>query len=241
LRIAMPIHHKMLSPRAVAVLLILALKVVVAGASWAGRIDVGRGGAPMPAPQVALDDGWHPATLPPLELYFVGIGDLRPGLLDELVDYFGHRFGIRIGTLSPLMFDPVAFDTTRRQSVADELIAAVRRRYPGVVRQERTRIIAVTPYDMYMRAMANEWTFTFSLRSPDKHSAVVSYARMDPLNLGMPPSESTLRTRLRKMVMKNIGIMFFGLGASDNPRSVMYRNILGVDDLDRMTEFVVPR
>jgi hypothetical protein len=50
---------------------------------------------------------------------------------------------------------------------------------------------------------------------------------MDPRNLGMPPSESTLRTRLRKMVM----IMFFGLGASDNPRSVMYGNILGVDDL----------
>jgi predicted Zn-dependent protease len=185
----------------------------------------------MPAPQVAVGDGWHPATLPTLELYFVGIGDLRPGLLDELVDYFGHRFGIRIGTLSPLMSDPVTFDATRRQTVADELIAAVRRRYPGVVRQERTRIIAVTPNDMYMRAMTNEWTFTFSLRSPDKHSAVVSYARMDPLNLGMPPSESTLRTRLRKMVMKNIGIMFFGLGASDNPRSVMYGNILGVDDL----------
>jgi hypothetical protein len=102
----------------------------------------------MPAPQVAVGDGWHPATLPTLELYFVGIGDLRPGLLDELVDYFGHRFGIRIGTLSPLMADPVTFDTTRRLSVA----AAVRRRYPGVVRQDRTRIIAVTPN---MRAMAD--------------------------------------------------------------------------------------
>lgn len=195
----------------------------------------------MPALQLSADDGWRPTTVPALELYFVGIGDLRPGLLDELVDYFAQRFGIRINTLSPLMFDRVTFDPTRRQIVADELIAAVRRRHPALVREERTRIIAVTSYDMYMRAMANEWTFTFSLRSPDKHSAVVSYARMDPLNLGMPPSESTLRARLRKMIMKNIGIMFFGLGASDNPRSVMYRNILGVDDLDRMTEFVIPR
>jgi predicted Zn-dependent protease len=210
-------------------------------ASRAGVSNWGGRDAPKPALQVLPGDGWHPATVPALELYFVGIGDLRPGLLDELVDYFGHRFGIRIGILSALMFDRVTFDPTRRQIVADELIAAVRRRYPDVARQERTRIIAVTPYDMYMRAMATQWTFTFSLRSPDKHSAVVSYARMDPLNLGMPPSESTLRARLRKMVMKNIGIMFFGLGASDNPRSVMYRNILGVDDLDRMTEFVLPR
>jgi len=48
-------------------------------------------------------------------------------------------------------------------------------------------------------------------------------------------------SRIIARALKNIGIMFFGLGASDNPRSVMYRNILGVDDLDRMTEFVLPR
>jgi hypothetical protein len=145
-------------------------------ASRAGVSNWGGRDAPKPALQVLPGDGWHPATVPALELYFVGIGDLKPGLLDELVDYFGHRFDIRIGILSPLMFDRVTFDPTRRQIVADELIAAVRRRYPDVARQERTRVIAVTPYDMYMRAMATQWTFTFSLRSPDKHSAVVSYA-----------------------------------------------------------------
>jgi len=43
------------------------------------------------------------------------------------------------------------------------------------------------------------------------------------------------------MVTKNIGIMYFGLPASDNPRSVLFRNILGVDDLDRMTEEFSPK
>jgi len=48
-------------------------------------------------------------------------------------------------------------------------------------------------------------------------------------------------SRIIARALKNIGIMFFGLGASDNPRSVMYRNISGVAVLDKMKEFVLPR
>ena len=43
------------------------------------------------------------------------------------------------------------------------------------------------------------------------------------------------------MITKNIGIMYYGLPASPNPRSVMYNDILGVDDLDRMTEDFNPK
>lgn len=94
---------------------------------------------------------------------------------------------------------------------------------------------------MYMKAMRDRWRFTFSLRSRDRRVAVVSYARMDPKNLGEPADAEVLQSRLRKMVLKNIGIMYFGLPASGNPRSVLYGNILGVDDLDRMTEEFDPK
>ena len=84
-------------------------------------------------------------------------------------------------------------------------------------------------------------SFTFSLRSRDQRMAVVSYARMDPANLGDPPDDQLLMTRLRKMIAKNVGIIVYGLPPSRNPRSVLYGNILGVDDLDRMTEEFDPR
>lgn len=64
---------------------------------------------------------------------------------------------------------------------------------------------------------------------------------MDPVAYGQPPNEELLRSRLRKMVMKDIGIMYYGLPLSNDPRSVMYRNILGIDDLDRMTEHFAPK
>jgi predicted Zn-dependent protease len=117
----------------------------------------------------------------------------------------------------------------------------VRFRHPTLAKNPRTRVIGITPYDMYMEAMREQWAFTFSLRSADQRLAVISYARMDPANLGDVPDTTLLRSRLRKMVTKNIGIMYFGLAVSDNPRSALFRNILGVDDLDRMTDDFSPK
>jgi hypothetical protein len=64
---------------------------------------------------------------------------------------------------------------------------------------------------------------------------------MDPAYLGITPGEELLRSRLRKMVLKNIGIMYYGLPVSRDPRSVLYGNVLGPDDLDYMSEFFEPR
>jgi predicted Zn-dependent protease len=71
--------------------------------------------------------------------------------------------------------------------------------------------------------------------------AVVSYARMDPAYLGITPDEELLRSRLRKMIFKNIGMMYYSLPVSRDPRSVLYGNVLGLDDLDYMSEFFEPR
>jgi hypothetical protein len=66
------------------------------------------------------------------------------------------------------------------------------------------------------------------------HLAVLSTARMGP---EPGPFGHQLETaRLRKMVTKYIGVMYFGLPQSSDPRSVLYGNILGVPDLDAMGE-----
>jgi hypothetical protein len=64
---------------------------------------------------------------------------------------------------------------------------------------------------------------------------------MSPETAGPSASEEVLQGRLRKMVTKNIGIMYYGLPLSAAPRSVMYGNILGVEELDYMSEFFDPR
>ena len=183
---------------------------------------------------------WVPKETPQRDLYFAAIGDVPPAWLNDLTWHFEKRFGTRITLLPGLALDRVTFDPTRSQTVADELISAIRQRYATLARDDRARVIGVTPYDMYTRETASRWQFAFSLRSGDDHVAVVSYARLDPVTLGEPPDAERLRSRLRKMVAKNIGIMYYGLPLSHDPRSVLYGQIGGVDELDRMTEYFEP-
>jgi predicted Zn-dependent protease len=180
-------------------------------------------------------------TSPQRDLYFVAIGDVPRGLVNNLASHFERKFGISILVLKPLRLEPTATDPERRQAVADRLIRAIRSTYPTLDRNPQARVIGITSSDMFMEALREQWKFTFSLRSSDRRFAVVSYARMDPAYFGQPPDEHQLQGRLRKMVAKNIGIMYFGLPASDNPRSALFRNVLGLDDLDRMTEEFNPK
>lgn len=188
----------------------------------------------------ALVEGARAQPAPKPELYFVAIGDVPAGMMGALVPHFEEKFGVSIRTLSPIGFDRVTFDPERSQVVADRLIQAVRYRHATLAKNPSTRVIGITPLDMYMEAMREQWSFTFSMRSRDRRFAVVSYARMNPVNLGEAPDDDLLRSRLRKMVAKNIGIMYFGLPVNDDPRSALFRNVLGVDDLDRMTEEFSP-
>jgi predicted Zn-dependent protease len=195
---------------------------------------------PRPADTV-LSEGWVPKEIPHADLYFVAIGDVPVSLMSDMASHFKEKFSMRITVLPALSFDRVTFDPVRSQTVADELITAVRQRYVRLARDGRTRVIGVTPDDMYMLAMAKQWQFTFSLRSSDEHVAVVSYARMDPSSLGARPDPGRFTARLHKMVAKNIGIMYYGLPISQDPRSVLYGQIGGVDELDLMTEYFEPQ
>ena len=50
-------------------------------------------------------------------------------------------------------------------------------------------------------------------------------------------TDSTRRMqRIQKMITKNLGILYYGLPQSDDPGSVLYKSILGPDDLDRASE-----
>ena len=180
-------------------------------------------------------------TKSPLQLYFVAVGDVPRDLLDHLIVTFQSRFGLALTILMPMTFDEAAYDPGRRQMVAEDIISAIRRRHLKLARDPHARVICITPFDMYTQSMRDEWVFSFSRRSQDRRFGIVSYARMDPAHLGDPPDENLLRTRLRKMITRNIGIMYYGLPTSSDPRSALYRDILGVDDLDRMTEDFNPK
>ena len=75
------------------------------------------------------------------------------------------------------------------------------------------------------------WNYAYGLRSKGTH-AVVSSARLN----AMFADEAKQMERLRKIVTKDLGILYYGLAPSEDPKSVLYREILGPQDLDRVSE-----
>lgn len=164
---------------------------------------------------------------------FVPVGEFPAASVEHLVAHYRGRYGLAIETLGAVPLEPAAVDLLRQQLVAEELIALVKRHHPRLAGDPEAILIGLTPYDMYIREYT--WQFAFAWRQ-DGRFAVISSARMDPVNFGEPADAELLHGRLRKIVSKNIGMMHYRLPQSTDRNSVLYGPILSLDDLDSIGE-----
>lgn len=181
-------------------------------------------------------DGQKPPPPRPRKVYFVPLGSFPEERLAALQRHYESRLGLKIHTVAPIHLEPSVIDDTRRQLIAEELIALIRRTYPVLVNDFGVAIIGLTAEDMYIKTVS--WNFAFAYRDEDHFAriAVVSSARMDPALYGEPPDVARLEERFRKVVTKNIGLMYYHLPPSRDRHSVMFGKILGIGDLDRVRE-----
>ena len=167
------------------------------------------------------------------KLYFVSLGDFSSPPLRELINYYKRKSGLSIVILPALPVEPATFDAHRHQLIAEDLVELIKRRYPKLAQDPNATVIGLTEKDMYIREKT--WQFAFSYRMGG-HFAVVASARMNPVNFGEPANAELLHCRVRKMIMKNIGLLYYQLPQSNNPKSVLYSNILGLEELDNVSE-----
>jgi YD repeat-containing protein len=166
-------------------------------------------------------------------VYFVHLGEPMAIDLEALREYYQQTLGLKVTILPPLPLDPGDFDSERRQFVAERVIASMRQRLSKVAQDRTASVIGILEQDMYI-ASAN-WRYAFSWRA-DGRFAVVSSARMMSSN-GTGETDTTLLTsRVRKMLTKSIGLLVYRLPLSDDPTSVLYRNVGGVEELDVMQD-----
>src|SRR5262249_29413400 len=144
---------------------------------------------------------------PVAQVYLVPVGAFPGELLDDLLGYYRTKLRLTIRKLPPLNLDATVLDYGRQQLVAEELISLTKQRLPDLARDPHAVVIALVGYDLYIRGYSWQWAFSYR---QDRRFAVVSIARMDPRNWGEPDDPEQLRTRLRKMVSKNLGLMYYG-------------------------------
>jgi len=188
-------------------------------------------------------------------VYVVPLDDFPVSTVTRLQHDYRARYGLTVDVLPRLdVPDDAAFDAGRQQLVAQELIALIKRSRPDLASEPRVTLIGLTREDMYIRGV--NWRFALG-RYEEGRFGVISDARMDPAlypsgpackvilrallkRIGIPytsPTDPDLRyTRLRKMTMRYIGFLHLRLPPSNDRKSVLYRPILGVDDLDAIGE-----
>jgi YD repeat-containing protein len=148
-------------------------------------------------------------------------------------DYYRQTLGLDVTVLPSIDIADDAFDRARGQLVAESVVASMRRSLPVSPEDPEAIVLGVVEQDMYIAEL--NWNYAFSFRADDRF-ALVSTARMVPSFQVLWPRHDLVRSRLRKMLNKNIGILVYRLPLNDDPTSVMYGNVDSVGDLDNMQE-----
>ena len=178
-----------------------------------------------------------PAALNELEgrgtVYLVPIGKSQSLISSDLLAFYRTKYGLELKVLAPVAVPAWARGELRNQLIAEELVEAMKRTYPQYAHDPDAILIGITDQDMYISE--SKWQYAFSDRVEEKY-AVISTARLDPVFWKQKPSPEDLARRLRKMLSKDIGLLYFHLQQSRNYSSVLYDYIDGVEDLDDMGE-----
>lgn len=169
-------------------------------------------------------------------VYLMPIGKVPAGLVGSLTRYCSETFEIVCVATPEVRLDARLIDRKRKQLVAEELLVVARAAAPLVSDSDMSLVIGLTATDMYTKE--RNWRFAFASREGYR-SAVISYSRMDNTNYNLPADQDLLEARIRKMIAKTIGLQLFRLDLNDNPRSVLYRAVMGLRDLDAIDESTV--
>ena len=169
---------------------------------------------------------------PAARVYLVPIEDFPVNRAAAIAEHFRAKFGVRIEVAPRVAWPEGAYVERRRQMNSAAMLSRLESIYAS--RGHSAVAIGLTTRDMFNPEV--NWRYVFSYRS-SKRVAVVSPARMSGGCMGLVRAdESRIMARLRKMVGKNIGILYFGLPLSTDPASMLYGDIGGPQELDAMSE-----
>jgi predicted Zn-dependent protease len=175
-----------------------------------------------------------PAQAQKPKIYFVPIGNFPDEQLQPLVENYRKKYKLEITIVNGISVDPATRDASRQQLMAETLAAGLRSNVPEAASDKGSIVIGFTSEDIY--PTSKNWQFVFGWRDSSARTAVVSTARLNLVDIAQPMTPDTPGTRMRKIATKDLGILYFGLPQSNNPNSVLYNQIMGIEELDAVGE-----
>jgi YD repeat-containing protein len=165
-------------------------------------------------------------------VFIVPLGQAQGLGLDQLPEFYRERYGLSVELLETIPLEPKTLNTARKQLIFEELVGLMRRRLPHLASEKSAFLIGVTDEDMYIRSV--NWDFAYTAYARAERAGVVSSHRFVPEPLA--GNETLLRARVRKMISRTMGFVVFKLPESDDPSSVMFRDLYGSASADLMSD-----
>src|SRR5581483_9721062 len=152
-------------------------------------------------------------------------------VLEGLPEFYKEHFGLEVIVSSPVVLEDSVWDRTRDQLIAEQLVDFMRMKLPHLARDEKAVLIAVTGEDMYFRE--RNWGFTYTYWDGDRGGAV-STARFAVSEEEKP--DARVNARVRKMISRVIGMLALRLPRSEDPTSVLAKELYGSFSADLMSD-----
>jgi len=164
-------------------------------------------------------------------------GQVDPDLMTHLAEYYRERYGITVLIAPPREIRDDVVDDARGQVSTDDLLDDLLLSSGGSLAGPDASFIGVTPVDVYMEEERFDWVFgARKTATTGVQYGVISTFRMNPEFWGEPADDELYRSRVRKMVSRYVGLLYFGLANSEDPRSPLYNRISGLPALDGVSE-----
>jgi len=162
-------------------------------------------------------------------VYFVAIGGLPQTNIGNLADYFQKKYRIPIKVLPTVSL----IQNSPGRPLAGGLVELMKGENPKIASNPKAIMIGITED---MNVAESNRIHDLSYRSDDERFAVIATDSVNPTTFCETKNQDLLDSRLRKVIAKNIGMLYYRLPPSKNPKSVMYGALDCVDELDEMGE-----
>ena len=187
-------------------------------------------------------------AVPGRVICLVPIGAVTDETISGIAREMHESYDIDVRVLPPIAVPESAYNVERRQFTSEKLMDAMVASYPNEY-EDGSLILGVTPVDMYLD-FRTRWRYAFGMRRTTPSGATIAaistyrmnfeeffvVGRVVPVAVTYGYDSERRDERVLKLATKYVGLSHFGLPGSDDPKSVLFNNILSPSDLDRMSD-----
>jgi YD repeat-containing protein len=170
------------------------------------------------------------------KVYLVPLGLDADEKLEWAPAYYKAKFGIEVEILPAVAITRELVNVQRRQVNSEKCVEHLRKLHPELAQDPSAVLIGVTSEDIYIPSF--NWRFAENYREGARF-AIVSSARLRPFSILASLNPEWLRSRLVKMLTKNIGILYFDLPMSSDYTSLMSGGVASGTEVDLMGPTII--